>query len=225
MKRLFFLFAFATCLAATGQAAVVINEIMYHPASEKITEEYVELYNSAATNVNLAGWKFSKGVQFTFTNATVRSNGYLVVAANVAAFTNKYPGVTNVVGGWTGRLSNSRNSLNLDDAAGNNIDSVDYADEGDWAIRQRTPSDQGHRGWTWFAEHDGFSKSAELINPNLPNNHGQNWLPSLVTNGTPGAANSVAQTNIAPMILDVQHLPSIPRSIDNVLISVRLLDE
>ena len=212
-------------VSRSSMAAVVINEIMYHPASENIAEEYIELFNSSTTNVNLAGWKFSKGILFTFPAATIRSNGYFVIAADLATFTNKYPGVTNVVGGWNGRLSNSRNDIDLDDAASNRVDSVQYADEGDWAVRQRTPVDQGHRGWTWFAEHDGFGKSVELINPKLSNNYGQNWLSSLVTNGTPGAANSVSQTNIAPMILEVQHLPAIPRSTDSVLVSMRLLDE
>jgi hypothetical protein len=208
-----------------GNAQVRINEIMYHPASELNTEEYIELVNSGPTNVNLASWRFSKGVQFTFPGITISNGAYLVVAADVATFTNKYPGVRNVVGGWVGRLSNSRNVVNLDDAASNNVDSVEYADEGDWAVRQRASPDQSHRGWTWFAEADGFGKSLELISPDLANNHGQNWLSSLVTNGTPGAVNSVLQTNIAPLILNVQHLPAIPRSTDNVLVSAQLLDE
>src|SRR5580765_6966864 len=88
-------------IASESPAAVVINEIMYHPASEKITEEFIELYNNSPTNANLAGWKFSKGVQFTFPSLTLSASNYLVVAADLAGFTNKYPGVTNVIGGWT----------------------------------------------------------------------------------------------------------------------------
>ncbi len=206
-------------------ASVLINEIMYHPASEDVREEYIELYNSGATNVNFAGWHFSSGVEFTFPDITLVPGGYLVVAADVAVFTNKYPGVTNVIGGWAGRLSNSRNDIDLDDAAGNRVDSVAYADEGDWAIRLRAPPHQNHRGWTWFAEPDGLGKSLELINTSLPNGEGQNWAASFATNGTPGALNSVRQTNSAPLILNVTHLPPIPRSLDNVLITARLVDE
>jgi hypothetical protein len=33
--------------------AVVINEIMFHPSSERTDEEYVELYNSGAGPINL----------------------------------------------------------------------------------------------------------------------------------------------------------------------------
>ena len=57
-------------------------------------------------------------------------------------------------------------------------DSVRYADDGDWAIRARDAIDYGHRGWTWLADHDGFGLSLELINPALPNKHGQNWAAS-----------------------------------------------
>src|SRR6185369_1037857 len=139
--------------------------------------------------------------------------------------TNKYPGVTNVVGGWTGHLSNSRNKIKLDNATSNTVDTVEYADEGDWAARLRGPVDQGHRGWTWHTEADGLGKSLELINPNLSNDYGQNWAPSIVTNGTPGIANSVTQTNVAPILFNIHHLPAIPRSVDPVLVSAQLLDE
>jgi hypothetical protein len=77
----------------------------------------------------------------------------------------------------------------------------------------------------WFAEHDGGGKSLELINARFSNNHGVNWTSSLVADGTPGAPNSVAQTNIPPVIVEVQHLPPVPRSTDNVLVTALLLDE
>jgi len=205
--------------------SVIISEIMYHPASEDVREEYIELSNVGATNVNLAGWRFTQGIRLTLPNVTIAPGDYLVVAADLTAFTNKYPAVTNVIGGWTGRLSNSRDDIDLDDATGNRVDSVEYADEGDWAVRRRGPLDRNHRGWIWHADHDGGGKSLELINAKFSNNHGANWASSLVTEGTPGTVNSVAETNIAPVILEVQHLPPVPHSTDSVLITARLLDE
>lgn len=90
--------AFALC-AVNGRAQVVINEIMFHPSSHNPREEYVELLNTAATNVNLSGWKFTKGFDFTFpTNTILKPSTYLVIAGNGQAFTNKYPTVTNYVG-------------------------------------------------------------------------------------------------------------------------------
>ena len=59
--------AFLACFAAlfsgspAGAQDVVINEIMYHPASHEAREEYIELFNRGTTNVNLTGWAL-KGV-------------------------------------------------------------------------------------------------------------------------------------------------------------------
>ena len=43
--------------------------------------------------------------------------------------------------------------------------------------------------------------------------------------GTPGAPNSVRTDDLPPMILDLKHLPAIPRAADSVNVSVRILDE
>src|SRR5215510_11220954 len=81
-------------LTENSFAGVVINEIMYHPASGNVLESYVELRNLDNVSTNISGWRFTKGIQFTFpTNTTLGPGAYLVVAANRAAFTNKYPGV------------------------------------------------------------------------------------------------------------------------------------
>ena len=199
---------------------------MYHPSSENVLEEYVELLNLEATNVNLSGWRLTKGAKFTFAPNTLLSpGGYLVVAANHAAFSAKYPAVTNVVGDWVGILSNTREQIQLEDAAGNLIDDVSFSDEGDWAVRQRGVLDAGHQGWDWFKPHDGLGKSLELRNPAMPNEFGQNWAASIPVNGTPGQANSVATNNIPPLILEVQHQPLIPKSTDAVQVTARLLNE
>src|SRR5688500_13635406 len=71
------------CGGFSARAQVVINEIMYHPASENVLEEYIELHNRGTTNVNVSGWRFSNGVDFTFpANTIMPPNSYLVVAAH-----------------------------------------------------------------------------------------------------------------------------------------------
>ena len=82
-----------------------------------------------------------------------------------------------------------------------------------------------HRGWEWYAPHDGLGSSLELVNAQLPNTYGENWGPSSTVNGTPGAANSVALVNEAPIIADVGHAPAIPKPADVVAVSARLVDE
>jgi hypothetical protein len=106
--------------------------------------------------VNLTGWSLTRGVNFTLPNVTLPAGGYLVVAANVPAFSAKYPGVANVVGGWTGRLGNSYESVELEDAQGQRIALVNYADQGEWGVRTEIS------GWDWTSAADGLGSSLEL---------------------------------------------------------------
>ncbi len=221
---------------SAAQTGVVINELMYHPASELPAEEYIEIYNTGPAAVNLTGWRITGGIGFTFPSASLAAGAYLVVAADTAAFQAKYPGVTNVIGGWAGRLSNREDEVRLRDALGTVVDTVHYATEGDWAIRQRGPNDYNSRGWEWFAAHDGNvintatganegNRSLELRNPALPRDNGQNWAPSVGANGTPGRGNSTATNNVAPLIYEVTHAPAVPTSSDSVTVSARIVDE
>jgi hypothetical protein len=209
---------------------IVISEIMYHPghpvnSPENVLHEWIELYNRGAETINLSGWRVSNGVQFAFPNVTIGAGRYLVVAADVSAFKARYPSVTNVVGGWIGRLSNSGERIELVDALGEVVNSVRYADEGDWTVRELGPVENGHRGWQWSSAHDGGGRSLELLNPALPNEYGQNWAASLVNGGTPGAPRGVPVNDLAPMILDVAHRPIIPGPGDIVTVTARILDE
>ncbi|HXG49566.1 MAG TPA: lamin tail domain-containing protein, partial [Methylomirabilota bacterium] len=225
---------------------VLISEIMYHPSSESPLEEYIELWNVGATNVNVSGWRLTGGIEFTLpANTTIAAGRHLVIAANRARFQAKYPGAGPVVGdfavvrvidaweipgtNYVNILSNRRNRITLEDATSNVVDSVTYADEGDWATRQRGLPSPGagspNRGWTWYAPHDGLGRSLELVNPRMPNEYGQNWMSSATLQGTPGQTNSVFSTNIPPLILDVIHAPLVPRSTDNVSVTARVLDE
>lgn len=288
-------------------ADVIVNEIMYHPSSGDVGQEYIELYNRATgpagtDTANLIGWKFDSGVDFTFTNGTLAPGQYLVVAADLAKFSAKYPAVNPsiVFGPWTGSLSNNHETIELVDATGAVVDSVSYASQGDWATREhdrgvslvggitrsgttatvtlfghgysngdsvqifgadqpeyngtftisnvtsttfqytlsgspatpatgtiyaRQMTDLTHSGWSWVSFADGLGKSLELINPQLSNNDGQNWASSITVQGTPGAPNSVLNTNIAPEILDLQQLPLIPKSTEAVTVTTRIVDE
>lgn len=211
-------------------AGVVINEIMYHPysqtaAAEDPAAEYIELFNSDSSPVNLAGWQLTQGITFTLPDVTLAAGGYLVVAADANALAAVYPGPANVVGDWQGRLGNAGETIELRDAMGVLIDAVPYADSGDWSVRELGPDDYNHRGWQWRNDHDGGGKSLELIDSALPNEHGQNWAASAAVGGSPGQANSVAAGNIAPIIVHAQHTPPVPGPVDPVLITAEVIDE
>jgi VCBS repeat-containing protein len=205
---------------------IVINEIMFRPGGgypEITNREFIELYNRGTSAIDLSGWRIDSGVSFTFPQGrTMNAGSYLVVAANVAAFQAAYPSVTNVIGGWTGTLSNSGETLSLIDADGESLDSVHYAAEGDWAQRVR---ETGFNGWDWSSLANGGGRSLELRNPHLSNASGQNWTFSTVIGGTPGVANGALTNNIAPVISGVKHSPAVPTSTDRVLITCDLEDE
>ena len=217
LGQLFCLGLLAALPVSAGQ--MLINEIFYQSPTQNDHEEWIELFNSGTNAVNLSGWRFSQGVDFTFPNVTIAAGGYLVVASDLGTFTNLHPTVTNVVGGWTGTLKNSGETVQLDDNSGQKQSEVTYADNGDWGVRTRGLVDNNHRGWEWVADHSGLGKSLELINPNLPNQHGQNWAASVPVGGTPGAANSVLSTSTGPLILETTHFPVIPRSTNTVTVT------
>jgi hypothetical protein len=208
---------------------VVISEIMFNPPSHRTNDEWIEIHNTHDAPINLTGWRFTRGIDFTFPNISIPAGGYLVIAADTNAFKAIYPGVTNVIGNWVGRLSNVDEELRLENAYGEVVNQVHYATEGDWAIRRRGSQvwtySRTYRGWEWYCEADGYGKSLELIQPLLPNIYGQNWKSSTNNLGTPGRANSVAQTNIPPMIFDVVHIPAVPTPTNAVTIRARIVDE
>ncbi len=163
------------------------------------------------------------------TNTVLPAGGYLVVAADGPTFTRKHPGVDNFIGGWTGTLGHA---LELSDSAGLVISSIEFYDEGDWAVRVLgagavlgAPDRYGGLGWEWSAPHGGAGASLELINPSLPSSYAQNWGPNKDTNSTPGRANSIGTNNVAPFIAQVAHSPPIPLPSDPVTITARIVDE
>ena len=195
---------------------------------EVTAQEWIEIYNPAVTPVSVAGWKFSKGVDFTMPVGTaIPAGGYLVVAADVAVFNAQHPGFAGqLTGGWIGTLSNSSEHVKLVDTLGAVIDEVHFSNEGEWAVRGRGPLLLTHRGWEWFTAADGAGKTIELRNPTLAAfDCGQNWGVSAAVGGSPGAANSVASANVAPLIKDVKHRPEIPHSTNPIVVSCELHDE
>lgn len=214
--------ATVTLAVAPATDAIVIHEIMYHPASENSLQEFIELKNIGDASVDLTGWQFTSGISFTFPSVSIPAGGYLIVAADTSVFTSTYGAVPLIVGNWTGGLSNRGERIKLVDSTGIVSGDITYTDQGDWAIRQSV-TDGSQQGWIWFAAHDGGGSSLELINAALTNKSGQNWASS-VGAPTPGAANSVVKAESAPLISDVKHSPPVPKSTDFVTITAKLKD-
>src|SRR5688572_5009621 len=135
------------CAALQTRAQVVISEIMYHPVEEPAfnpngspvldlyedVHEFVEIHNPGVSAVNLAGWKLTGGIDYTFpSNAVIQAGEYRVVArvpnrlATVSAYALSLP---SLFGPYTNQLSNAGEILRLRDANGDVLDAVSYSAE------------------------------------------------------------------------------------------------
>jgi hypothetical protein len=141
--------------------SIIISEIHYHPLSEDSSDEFVELYNRGNGRVSLDGWRFSKGIDYTFAGTSMEPGSYLVVAANAARIKQKY-GITNVVGDYLGVLDDGGETIRIKDAAGNTITETKYDDS----------------GGLWPRDADGYGSSLELIDLHADGGDYQAWAAS-----------------------------------------------
>jgi spore coat protein CotH len=153
---------------------IVINEIHYNPDSSDETEEFIELYNRGFEEINLGGWSFTDGIEFTFQEGTILPPGYyLCISPDLDAFRTANKTDIIVVGPYAGKLKNSGENLELSNASDFVIDSVEYNDRD---------------GWPLLA--DGKGPSLELRSPNSDNSLAGSWQASRLNGGTPGGPNS-----------------------------------
>ncbi len=155
---------------------IVINEIHYNPCvaqGEDFDFEFLELYNADVVTVDLSGFTFAQGFDFTFPDgASIAPDEYIILAVTAASYAGNGYQVFEIE---FGNLSNTASTIELQDAWTNIIDIVSYEDGGLWP----------------FAA-DGDCPSLELIDPSLDNSDPANWQASWVDYGTPGAMNSSA---------------------------------
>src|SRR3954464_2624394 len=68
---------------ASKRTALVISEVMYHPAARTDGKnlEFIEIYNSENVPIDLSNYRIDGDISYTFpTNTTLAGLGYLVVA-------------------------------------------------------------------------------------------------------------------------------------------------
>ena len=140
---------------------------MYNPPpSGTDTLEYVEVFNNSGTPVNLSGWTFSQGFNFTFPDGTFIGPGsYLVIAQNAAYFQSKF-GFAPLAMGSSSALTNSGEDIELRDAGGNVQDYVDYLPTAPWPTAA-----------------NGGGPSMVLCDPNTDNSVGGAWQAASTSAG------------------------------------------
>ncbi|MBN1513305.1 MAG: CotH kinase family protein [Phycisphaerae bacterium] len=190
---------------APAGAQVVINEMLYHPASDQELDEFLELHNCGTASVSLAGWCIP-AIDLCFDAGTViEPQGYLTVARDAVQFQTTFGFAPDAV--FAGRLSNSGERLELQNASGVPVDVVEYSDHGDWP-----PSA------------DGLGPSLERIVPTSPGSAARNWHASVAPAGhTAGAENSVRAGALPPWISEVAFTAE-PAPGQPIIVTCRLED-
>ncbi len=153
------------------RSEVVINEIHYDPDIKTELVEFLEIYNPGTLAVNLTGARITQGLSvhlsdgssqpFQFpSGTTLAAGGYLLIAPHPDQVLTKF-GKTALgppTGTTMGSLSNEGEDIVIRNAAGGQLDEVDYG-----------------AGFPWPTVGDAPGRSIELMNPDLDNNLGGNW--------------------------------------------------
>ena len=121
--------------AAPAATTLAITEIHYHPlsygnlADDEL--EFIELQNQGAAPLDLGGYRFSAGIEYTFPpGVQVAPGGYLVLASNSRDFQKRY-GIT-PLGRFGGKLANGGETITLLDSFERQVISVTYDDKAPW---------------------------------------------------------------------------------------------
>ncbi len=204
---------------------VVINEIHYNSSANNVRNAFVEIYNDGPTTINLAEWRLSGQVDFTFAEGTsLAPDAYLVVAEDPATILSYFS--KTALGPWnnatvtypdgskeSNNLSNDGGTVRLRNAADAVVSEVDYDNHSPWP-----------------AAGAGSGSSIELINPGLDAAHGSNWAAArgsstvLTDVASPGVRNLQFSAIAAPAIRSVAHSPAAPTSADPIIITARITD-
>jgi hypothetical protein len=133
--------------------------------------DFIEVRNVSAETVNLDGAQFTKGVGFTFPLMTLAPGNFVIVAADVEAFSVRYGSGLPVAGQYAGTLDDGGELLTLVTWEGSDSGSVTFDNSGEWAGRA-----------------DGKGSSLELINTaSAAISTPDKWRASCEFNGSPGA--------------------------------------
>lgn len=156
----------------TANDDMVINEIQYHPITEDLGDQFVELHNRGTTTVDLAGWRFVDGIDFEFPLQSVVAPGeYLVVARNKAQLLSRNPELKpdQVVGDFAGALAFGGERIVL--ARPEVLVSTNVT----WVVVDEVTYDDGGQ---WGDRSDGRGSTLELVDPESDNRLPANWAES-----------------------------------------------
>ena len=226
-------FVAAALVCTQAWAQVVINEIQYHPVehphfdangnqtyadtnlpsdTSSDVHEFVELQNAGAAAVDLSGWKLAGGIDFTFpAGTTIVAGGYRVIALNPARIASVYGLVpATILGPYTGTLSNNGDTVRLEDAGANPVDSVSYSPAFPWAISANALGTGDDFTGLDSAAYEYKGRSLQRVSVSGFSNDPANWVAVRPPIGatfadlpTPGAENIVTRAAPKPVVVAI----------------------
>lgn len=165
--------------------SLIVSELMYHPsappAGSLYTEEdfeFIELKNSGNSTLDLMGYRFTHGIDFTFPALTAIPGQRILLVKNRNAFESRYGAGLPIAGEYAGSLDNGGERLTLVTLAGDIVLDFSYQD-------------------TWQPITDGAGFSLVLADENISaqlSTQPDEWHTSGSFGGTPGSAEGTIQT-------------------------------
>lgn len=188
-----------SCMAAaepegpsSRNTGLVISEIMYHPKPTN-SLEFIEIANMGLIPEDLAGYRISGDVNYTFPANTVLEVGARIVVARYPAVLEAAYGITGVRGPWVGDGAAAQTNALPDD-------------EGLVRLRNRSGAVllevnyQGARPWPLAA--DGSGHSLVLSHPSYGESSPKAWSASNRIGGSPGAPDVETVDPIAAVVIN-----------------------
>lgn len=154
---------------------IIISEINYNgPEAGTDTTEFIEIYNADTMAVNLAGYSFTAGVNFTFPSVSFPAGDYILIAYDSIVMLNTF---NKTAYEFSGGLSNSGEKILLVNSTGDTVDFVEFDDASPWPLAA-----------------DGTGPSIGFCNYSLDNNNGANWVASSTFAAINGANDTIWAT-------------------------------
>ena len=155
---------------------LLVSEIHFHPEGPDGGDyEFVELRNTGTQPLNLNGYALDGGIDFAFPEVVVPTGGYLVVARDLSAFTNRYD--TNglhIAGQYSGELANGGEDIRLE-YAGQKLFDIIYSDARGWP-----PAADGGGPSLVLVNDDDVAQGFDIFD------HPSSWRASTYNGGSPG---------------------------------------
>ncbi|MGB2144133.1 MAG: PEP/pyruvate-binding domain-containing protein [Flavobacteriaceae bacterium] len=167
------------------KSQVVINEINYNSSDAFNPSDWIELYNSQPTSIDLSNWQIKDDNDnhvFVIPEGTqIEGNGYLVIVKNEMNFVSVFPNIP-----YIGELSfgfGQTDAVRLFNPWDKLMDEVYYTSEQPW------PSCA-----------NGTGNTLELISPDLDNSLPESWN-CINTYGSPKAINDTSNSGEASGVI------------------------